>query len=78
MRTIKLTVNDIIQQLFPVWLRRHIHLQALFLKVAFFLGDHNWRTIGQLDKAKLQFIFFQVEQLPVQCASNRNRARTHR
>jgi hypothetical protein len=33
-------------------------------------------AIGQLDKAKLQFIFFQVEQLPVHGAGNRDRART--
>lgn len=31
----------------------------------------------QLDKAKLQFIFFQVEQLPVHGGGNRDRARTH-
>jgi hypothetical protein len=33
-------------------------------------------AIGQLDKAKFQFIFFQVEQLPVHDAENRDRAQT--
>ena len=56
--TVQLTIDNAVEQDFPVSLSFQSDVQTFFFEITFFIGDGQRSHVGQLDKTKLQFFFF--------------------
>jgi hypothetical protein len=57
-RAVQLTVDDTVEQHFPVRLRFQCYIQAFVFEIAFFISNSQRCHIGQFDKTEFQFFFF--------------------
>ena len=57
-RAVQLTVDDTVEQHFPVRLRFQCYIQAFVFEIAFFISNSQRCHIGQFDKTEFQLFFF--------------------
>ena len=76
-RAIQLTVNDPVQQDFPVGLGFQGHKQAFFLEIAFLVSDGQRGHVGEFDKAELEIRLLRPAQRIIRHGGSRQ-AQRHR
>jgi len=63
MRTVKLPVDDTVQQNFPVCLRLKRHKQTFVFEIAVLIRDRERCHIRQLDEPEPKLVFFEIQHL---------------
>ena len=69
MCTVELAIDNIVEELLPVWLSDDFDLEAFVFKIAHFLSDHDRSAISKLDETELELVFLNVEHLGINRSS---------
>ena len=69
--------NNRFQQYFPVGLRFQGDIQTFVLEKAFFIGNGEWRHVGELDETELELRLFRFVRRRLRAARGHGQQKNH-